>query len=239
MIFIKNKTITLDAFTYVDDVYNYYKVDKAQKFLPSWWRDTDYSYQDEFVSYKKPTIKSCVGITDLYKRGFIMPIWSDLLCKVKDNNFSWAYADKRYSSASPHYYQEWKTYADNEKFFHLKIDSLWQFKTKQNIPFLCIPVSWDKKLEKTQIDYITSTGIASYNVQHSTNVNLMIPNENKEFIIKQGTPIYHFVPLTEKNVEIKHHLITVEAFQKMHLLQSSFLNNYLNAVKRNKCPFNF
>jgi hypothetical protein len=62
------------------------------------------------------------------------------------------------------------------------------------------------------------------------------------FQIKAGQPLAHLIPLTEKKVSLKHHLITREEFD------SKFRNNnvYLHSTKEskrlkslNKCPFGF
>ena len=66
-----NSKITIDAFTTIPAVERFFKIEPAKKFIPQWFKQVPSSVQAPVVEdmmIERPTIKQCVGFTDLYNK---------------------------------------------------------------------------------------------------------------------------------------------------------------------------
>jgi len=238
--FFKKSKLIVDFFTTRPDAYKYSPIDYAHKFYPDWWKKTSPSYENGFV--KRPTIKSCNGIIDSYKKGFIIPLWSDLVFQVNNKNISWNFADDL-SQCNFHNYQQWQSYADMSKYYHLKIESPWIARCKENVNFYFTKPFWNHPLGEP---YEILSGVLNFKYNDATNIQMMIDIQ-KDYIynLKALTPMIHAIPFTDKELLIKNHLVDDLEMKKIknHRLKT-FFNNYaksMNISKKleSKCPFHF
>lgn len=239
MIFIfKRKKVVLDCFTYDKNLYDYYQIDKASNFYPNWFKNLEKDYQDNLV--RPSTIKRCVGILDTYKTGFIFPMWSDLIIKIQDGSYQWLFAhNKSIADVSDH--RQWNSYINPQEYGHLKINSIWRIKSKQDIKFYFTHPYWNHNPINS---YSIVSGMLNFKYQFNTSINMFIDlKENRTIEIKQGTPLIHLMPLTEKEIVLKHHIISYEEYHN-DSLNFTFNNAYQKQKKmmddkEKKCPFNF
>ena len=88
-------------------------------------------------------------------------------------------------------------------------------------------------------------GIVDFKTQHSTNINILMPLEARpSYVINAGQPIAQLIPLSDKEIDIRTHLISEEEYAARHnsRFSHSFVKGYMrtNAIKKEKkCPFNF
>jgi hypothetical protein len=241
MIFLfKKPKIVVDCMTVNNSAHEFFKIEKAIEFLPRWWKETPSRYDEKF--YKASTIKQCSGFIELYKQGFILPNWSDLAIEVKEGSYQWQFSD-RVSEIEVHGKQQWETYADPTQFGHIKLNSPWWLKTKSDIKFMFLSPTWNYPMG-TPLTFLNGT--VNYKYQHSTNVNALISlRDDATFLVPHGQPLAHIVPITEKEVELRHHLISAEELAKIQPSQFSFTNMYKERTKKLKakeskprCPFN-
>jgi hypothetical protein len=89
-------------------------------------------------------------------------------------------------------------------------------------------------------------GTLDFKYQNATNINLFLKyaKEAQEFIISAGTPLYHIIPLSEREVELSVHMLSNEEYQNMVSKHTriSFTNKYfkIKNILKNKaksCPF--
>lgn len=231
--FCRKKTIVIDCFTNRADVYEYSKIDYANKFLPKWWKETPVKTQLSF--FPEPTIRTCAGFTSLYKEGLIIPMWSDLaihIAPIGQTSFKWQFSDKQ-STASTHSEAQRGNYLPEKEYVHIKIDSPWMLKSNKMVKWIWMQPSWNfDNFSKIHIP----PGIIEYKYQHGTNINMFIKREVEESVvnINFGQPMAHIIPEADVNIELKHHLVSNEEYDKLYQLHTniSFINKY---AKIRKC----
>ena len=234
--FCKRKKVVVDAFTPHESVKNEYPIDVASKFLPQWWKDAQPSYLvDDLAPH--PTIKSCPGIIDLYSKGFMIPLWTDVVIEVQPEIFRWQAADER-AVLSSHTPEQWNMFVDSHQFAHLKLSNTWSIRTKENINWVFMAPYWNQNPADI---YSTPPGIVnSYYTYMPLNIQLMISRKALGmFNLHAGDPIAHVIPMTDKDIQIKTHVIDQKDWDKYYahpgIGKSRWLNSYKHAIK--KCPF--
>jgi hypothetical protein len=240
MFFIKKKSIVLDCFTANKDVYDFAPIQKASNFYPQWFKNMPPTYEVE--KHFMPTLKTCEGFIGYYQHGIIMPLWCDLALRIEDKNFFLSFSDLK-TSAVFHSPEQWKSFADPSKVGHFKINTPWAFKCKEEINFLLKNPYWHYE---PFMDFDIVEGIVNYKYQSTTNVNIFLKiNQSKIINVNFKNPLAHIIPLSDRRIEIKNHLISEEEFKNINRVPLvSFTNNYQTykkelTKKTKKCPFGY
>ena len=112
---------------------------------------------------------------------------------------------------------------------HLKITSRWAFVEKTGVKFVWIKPDWH---HKNPLAYWTVPGIIEYKYQHGVLHNLMIPY-NTKLQIDTGTPWLQLIPLSEKPIEVKCHLVSTQELEQIMNAnaQISTTGGYLKKIK--------
>lgn len=242
----KRQKIVVDAFTSNAGVHRLYPIDKSTNKFPSWWKHFPakiITISDHGVVYPQSTIKACPGVRDLYKNSFSIPMWSDLIVRTSsDGNWVYQYSDR----TTPKIIQshDEKQLPILNSYIHIKLESPWVFVEKSGINFYFTDSFYDK-MDKWN-EYKNIPAIVNYKYQNITNVNMFLPKVENTITINSGTPIATIIPLTEKEVVIKSHLVTIEEFDRLKTTNGymgSFTNQYDKRKKilekQSKCPFGF
>lgn len=230
-----NKSITLDCYTSDRQAYEHAKIQQAGKFIPDWWKSLP-----KDVPF--PTMRQCAGFIDLYKKSFVLPLWSDVDISISDDQYTWQYAD-HCSNAEGHSGAQFDGWVSEESNFHLKLISPWRLKCDKEVFFQWSDVSWDGE---RVFKYTTPTAVVEYKYQHATNVNLLFNKKVVQDIrLHHGTPLVFITPLTEKKVVLRHHLVSEsEVEQLSNPFPAVNIGRYMSAKKHakkkeSKCPFGF
>lgn len=237
----KKKSIEVTFFTTNESAFRFSRPQKASHFIPAWWkrlpRHVYGDGPDNNVNNLLRTMKSCPGIVDLYGKGFIHPMWSDLNVDVEsDGSYRYQYSDE-VSVARDHPVQQMTGSHFNRSHNHLKLVSPWVAKEDTNVKFLmCAPV-WNGFGAE---DICVPPGVMSYKVPLELNINLFLRREAERarYEFKFGQPIAHFVPLSDKPLKLKYELISVEEKFKMNRhggINLFFDNRQKKAAKL--CPY--
>jgi hypothetical protein len=229
MFLFKKKKITVDAFT--SNVYaeKFFPIAKASNFIPKWLQETP-SYEEvtnKFGLTKKiPTIRRCVGIQDLYKNSFIIPLWSSFILDVKSNGeYSWDWSDE---TASAGVHSRLQLGKGLDHLLHLKLESPWYLKEKTGINFIWHQPTWNMLNIVNNLH--VPPAIINYKYQVGTNINLLFPKTKTTLELLAGQPMAHIVPITDYDVEIKTHLVSrhdLEKISKLYNTSGSFLGKYV------------
>jgi hypothetical protein len=241
MIFKREKEIILNCYTDRPDVYNYFPIIPAIKSVPSWFKQVPNSFFNT-PEDQDHTLKSCVGFIDYYKKGFVLPLWSDLFLGIGatgTTNYRWQYSDN-ISGIETHCSNQWGNYFKEEEYQHIKLLSPWYFTCDENIEFVAVAPSW--YFDKFK-DINIMSGVINFKYQIGTHVNMFCTRkkEDTDIILRSGTPLYHFIPLTEKKLKIVHHLVSKETLSRIRTQSShtTFCNSYRKNNKLLSCPFKF
>lgn len=237
--FKRTPVIHLDCFTVDANVFEYTPVLKAARSLPDWWKKlprgkVEYNFFTEEYPSASITMKQCYGFIELYKRGVVLDNWCDLAVKTTEEGAEFFHS----SGEAPVGHKRHQWGEGFKHYQHLKLTSPWAFKEKTGEQFLFMGAEWS--LEK--YDFKVVPGVVNYDWNTGTNVNIMFPN-NKEYEIPMGQPLVHIMPLSEKNLEVKNHLVDPMEFQQ--ITRSSVKSFYgwktlkklSDRSKEKKCPF--
>ena len=246
--FFKSNKIVLDCFTDNHLVYETAKINHASKFMPQWWKDLPLVKGNTPID--KLNMKTCPGFHELFKKSLVIPSWSEMHFLVHpDGRYEWRAANEVKIVDHPQFqYDGWLS---NSKFSHLKINSPWFAKSKDDLPLLFLEPFWNN----TSINGVRIIpGILNTKYTFQLNINGLIepnPSTDKVVLIEPLTPLTFLVPLTDKKIELRHHLVSekeIKRFTDFHFFPSlNILSNRKKIVKRmeeldkkdSKCPFGF
>ena len=133
---------------------------------------------------------------------------------------------------------------DPNNYGHLKIESPWHINCKSDTKFYWTIPFWNHAID---IPYHVLPGMLEFKYNHGININIMI-NLQKDFMytIKAYTPMAHMIPVSDKELVIKHHLVSKEEFYNLSSknIRPIFTNRYevhKNIIDKqeSKCPFSF
>lgn len=242
-IFIKPTTITVDCYTSKVMAYNMAKIEPSIKFIPQWWKNMQSSLPSVWGNHPyvhSGTLKKCSGFLDLYKSGFIIPMWCDLAIDVGpigSNGYKYQYADLE-SCAEVHVKEQRGAFGNEQHYQHIKLESPWHLVSKADINWMFIDVVWN---DTELLPYRVLTGVVNYKYVNGTNINMLIKREEstKQIFIPYKTPLVQIVPMTDKRVKIVHHLVDENTLNKKTTnknLNVKFINRLQTFKSQMKCP---
>jgi hypothetical protein len=236
------KNIVLNCYTDRRDVYENAPIIKANRALPKYFHNLPkYSELNSPFDGTTGNLRGCSGYTDLFGKGFVIPMWSDMATTVgarcSKGHFT-EFADE-HTMVDEHTQEQRGDWLPDDDYLHHKIRSPWIFECDTDIDWHWSGMPWTME---DITDYTVLPGVLNFNKSSDTNVNIMTKRhqDDRRLFIPYGQPLVHLVPITERKVEVKIHLITREEF--MHKYQRnapcSFNLSYQKANSRQKkCPF--
>ena len=250
MFFIKKKEFVLDCFTYLPYVYDYAKINQANKYLPDWWKNTP------AANGNNPTIKHCAGLSDFFKTGVVIPSWFEMELTIRqlggDQRCAWEASNTDVNTESSHTPDQFAEFA-HEDGNNLKLTSPWLFKTKEDINFTWTQPTWNMRKLLNNVTVLPA--VVNFKYQHITNINLFVINKDNTETCKIPPlmPLAILHPLTEKKVIIKNHLVSKDEWERQLGLRNLILTRHpkewisLYKTKKdlhtkieniNRCPIN-
>lgn len=220
-IFCKRKEIVLDCFTTNASVYSFTPIQKASNFIPSWWKNIPKktTFDNEYVkNIPLRTMKGCTGLTDSYRLGLVLPLWSDLIINVRLDEiyYQWASSvfETEFHPPEQHDFQL--------NFYHTKLVCPWRLRCKENINFYFSSPFWNltEFYNDPSKNFHILPGIMNFNLPLNPNVNMFFVKKQFDLFLKCNTPIYYISPLTEKNIIIKNHLVSDYEYKKLDTTHS-------------------
>lgn len=261
LFFFKEKKVVVDCFTSDASAYKFYKIRKAVSFFPDDIRkmpsDIPITDRRTNIEFPLPTLKRCSGIIEHYKHGAIIPLWMDFICSPQtfaQGKSALGAADEAYAEGfNQHPSIQWQGMF--EDFHQLKFLNPWRFKDTSGIKYAWGPAFYN--LQKHIDNFVVPPGIMWWDFQDQANINIFIRKKAEKFTIVAGTPMVHFIPLTEREVEYKCHLVSPLELEKLATIPQSFPtissasrnNKFFKAraeaermdklEEKSKCPFGF
>jgi hypothetical protein len=233
------KPVIVHVYTYQKNLLDQVAPEAAKKFIPKFWKDLPNALKDPFNV--DSNMKYCAGFNDLYSKGIVIPAWTDFAIQVGKIGDT----ENPYMLANPtgnmehvvHPQSQRGSFAPEEEWQHIKLSSPWVFKCDEPIEFLMTDVGWNKD---NPSDSFVPNGVINFKWQRSTNINMLLKREKEERVIVRdyGTPLAHLIPLTERPVEFKYHLVTVEEWNVVHAEVTPQTMWHAGYYKLKKlCPF--
>jgi hypothetical protein len=237
--FHRRKKVTVDCFTSDGYAYKYAPIIRGPKAFPNWWTKLPVAdpYDINYSSVKDMNMRKCYGFLELYKRSIILPSWTDFRFKVTPNNgYTWI----KVSGPDPAEHSKIQFDGGFNDYYHSKLVSPWSFKEKTDVHFLFTAATWNLE----NYDFLIPPGVMEFGVNHNTNINLLIPKKKNEyfFYIPVAKPLVHMIPISDKKIEIRNHLISQDEMDRMFPPTTTMrgINPLLDIMyKEKKCPFGF
>ena len=224
----------IEFFSSVDGLAEHFPIVKTSSHVPKWTRlvKEDYKKQKQGT----PHLFKCPGIFHLFSYGFVITAWHDfeITCTVKGIN--WTIPDNMMNdllekdviqiqqgdSIGKHIPQRpWS-------IPHiLKINTPWHVIAPKNVKFLmcALPYSED-------FDFECCPGILDPGYSSEINIQMYWNRIRGTRIIKAGTPLAQFIPITEKNYNFK--VRDKNKKDELWLKKRKYLNFFSFNFSRNK-----
>jgi hypothetical protein len=245
-----SRKVTLNCYTDRPYAYEHAKVKKGVADIPEWWKNLppsgfnwkDKEHSNYFTLFSFNTMRSCPAFIELFRKSFTISMWSDLRINIgSSENPVWSaqYSDA-VSHVSAHDDFQWGEFFSSRDYQHLKITPPWYFKTSKNIDFAWVPATWNHLTSPQEM--IVFPGIDNYSITTGTDINMAFKRDSTKdtaLTLKYQTPLVHLIPITDRKVELKHHLVSSEELEKIkaHNTAITFANSYYkkkDLLKRGK-----
>lgn len=229
---IKNKSITLDCFTYIEALPQLFPILPTNKALPYWYRNLPPDVRvgnNTFPTLTRSTVKGCSGIKDFFKNSITIPNWIEHRFSVEPNGNTHFMALREDLKCESHD-KNIEMGSGFPKYTHIKLTSPWRFRETTGIKWIFTQAAWH---QDNPCEFSIPPGIIDYKFQHTTNVNILLPwpeNNNKEIIIQSGQPLVNIIPMSDKTVNIKMHVVSREELQKFSTYVHCPVHSYLKTL---------
>lgn len=243
--FHKTPEIYLDCYTYDSNVYSNTPIIYSSKSIPEWWKELpNYkpvfgkSENSSWANLSRKTVKDCYGFIELYKKGIVIESWTDFTINPHGKGGGYDYNISYGPGPGFHINQIGRGFPDHN---HIKLNSPWIFSEKTGVKFVWMGTEWS--LDKYNIKVLP--GVINFDIITGVNINIMFPKNEESFLISVGQPLVQLIPITEKKLILKNHLVNKTEYDSL-TINSADISFYgwrkiLKLRKRNKkrgtCPF--
>lgn len=248
-IFSKLRPINIDAFTYIESIYNYYSPKLSREYIPTWWKNlpTDFD-EPASPSINHPTMKRCIGFIESFRHGFLVPLWSDLALDLFNEMgnvvYRYKFADNQ-SRIETHNNLQYNGFFNVNSMQHFKIVVPWRIREKSGIKFMISQPMWN--MGNLNRDITVLGGISDFKYQDSCHFQLLVNypdiGKHNSILIPSDTPLMQITPINDRPVKIHTHLIDQSKYENAGLGIMKFTGNYLHRQKiidrmeKSKCPW--
>ena len=217
-LFKKNK-IHIDCFTCDETIAQDNPIQKTSNFIPEWWKKMPNSFHQMQNNVEVPfgTMKSCLGFIDLYSKGLVIPLWSDLNIKVEKNNINYVIAKNTNLFGNSIEFHDRVQYGNSHNnHIHFKLISPWYLKEKSGVKFLLTSCIWNMLENFPKIHIVN--GILEFSKLFITNINgfMSLENQPYQYNIEIGMPLVQLIPLSEKSVVPHIQVLNDAEWKKMN-----------------------
>jgi hypothetical protein len=101
---------------------------------------------------------------------------------------------------------------------------------------ILIPSVWNQDSPE---EVIIPSGVVDFKYQSSASVNMFFPRaqQTKQVVFAQGTPLLQMIPLTERKIDCKFHLVSTQDLQNLDMPVLWFQQSYKkHKAAKGKCP---
>lgn len=227
-IFRRPGKIHVDCFTYLPNLTKLFPVLYAHERIPVWHKTLPPTIKTP-SGPMRGTMKTCPGVSDLFKKGMILQSWSDVYLDWSKPGASGLYWEPNDIGES-HVSAQWNNSKAFEDYIHFKFLSPWKFVEKTEVKWLMLDTFW----LDPNVKYVVPTGMLEYKYQHTTNVNMWIPKNAfpKNLTIPAGKELTQIIPLSDKDVVLHQHEIEESEYIRKYIgIQHTFAASYYKKKK--------
>jgi hypothetical protein len=241
---LKQKPVIINCYTSRLDVYKNTPIALSKKHIPPWFKalkprssvqpQLDGAPLNLLNTANRLSIKSCPAMIGYHMKGFTLPMWSELVLRwdgVGSNGWEYIYADQE-SELTPHSADQWENCSELSGYQHFKLISPWIVEVEEDVEFLVKDSLWGfLDLKNLHI----MSGVVKFDNQNHTHVNIFARKTEKQntLLIPYNMPMMDYIPLTDRPIELKLHLITEQEFaiRSQPRYKGFFFSQYRKAKK--------
>lgn len=159
------------------------------KYLPDWWSLIPRGSQVPLDENQMANVKNCPSFADFFSQGFVIPMWTDSVLKVRKTGYEWYTSDDNF---------KWELHQQEQFISHIpaknyravfKAMSPWYIKTEKNVSVLQLPMFYH-----FNNDFQVLPGIVNTDYEHEINQQVVFTSSKEEIFIKRGTPLAMYIP---------------------------------------------
>jgi hypothetical protein len=236
MFIFKQRKIVVDCFVNQAIVVEECPIKRSSAYTPQWWKDLEVAPTRSIgfgIDMPFPTMKTCSGFVYLFSNSWTIPLWTDLIVTTTEEG-TWNYCVARtiekigLESVNSHNRRQFGKSFENH--IHLKFESPWIISDKASVKFLFASADWN--LISEYPDLRIPLGLINFKDTSHPNVNAFVPKKNATYSLSAGTPMVYLIPLTERKVEFKNHLVSDEEYAKMSKYITHRSNKFRNGLQK-------
>lgn len=232
--FFKPSELHVDAYTNRREVIENAPITNGIEAIPEWWKALPKEVVEGFIP--KPTMKTCAGVIDYYKKSLVVPLWSELAISITTpDTYEWQFADAE-TQAEVHGIHQYVGFPLAQTHRHLKILAPWRIECKSDVDWMFSEPPYNRE---SFTDCVILPGILNFKYQNAVNPQLMMNTTVSKVIrLPFGTPML-LTPFTDKKVVVHRHLVSNEEYtsRKQRTHQLFFISKYKKQQKTLKCPY--
>ena len=162
----------------------------AKNFIPEWFKN--------IPSTSPMSVKKCPSFPDYFSQGYIIPMWSDVLLKQKDEKYEWLVSSNAFN---------WEIHTNDQLIDHKKTSFNGvegQFIFKANCPWRIItPPGWSvlqlPLFYHFNQEWSVLPGVIDTDIWHEINQQVLYHGNGNPIIIKSGDPFVLYIPFKRSN----------------------------------------
>lgn len=234
--FCKPKKLEINFYTTNETIFNCARPKHASQYIPSWFKELPKQVFKENTLIPTRTLRTCEGFRKLHASGFMFPLWSDLNLEIGESHYRYQFADLN-SAIHSHSAIQHITSPFVNNYINIKLINPWHIQTNIQTDLLFTAPVWN---EFGYDDILVMPGSFSpHTIPIGANINLFVKRQKtpKIYQLLFGQPLVHVIPLTNKQIKLKYHLITKEELNKMQSKSAAWLmfgNRFRRSLK--ECP---
>ena len=226
-------------------------------FKPDWYKNLGRTYQHHSSQGMKthPTAKSCPGIFDYMRAGYIVPMWCDIQFKFSEENnkrCDIAVTETIYKNVPnlvrQHEYQQVKDapFLEGGCSTLVKLNSPWYVNVPKGVSLLIASPFYH-----INNDFTVIPGIIDADLEHLPNkeVNCFIKLNKPNVTIKlnQGQPLLQIIPFVRTDYEFENNVpLEIEGEQELDIMNIKFKTKMVDQehdpikkLQTNRTPKNY
>lgn len=210
-IFSRQKKITVDFITTDYKAYDYFPIEKSNKFIPQWWKDIPQEYVDDRFKTKANrinTLKRCPGFMDVYRYSYTLPLWTncEIIVDERINGEGYSATAADGTEISSHPTSQAGKFMPENSLMHFKFNSPWVgFSTKsRDLLWNWSPATWNNPNLLKKL--FMPTAFRNFRGGSGTNIHTFMDSKSNDVLnLEAGVPMIHMTPMTDNKVEVKCH----------------------------------
>ena len=211
MFLFRKSKLVLDLVISEENIktYNLFPAVETRRIIPEWFKTCPKSSFNwsKFIPYR--TVRGCPGIINYINSGFVTPLWSDVNIKTNPEQIEW-YSAKE----DPNFFQYHETLGQSPGFYNnqfmLNTMSPWKIqKRKQDIKIISVFAQYH---HSKSLPYSLMQGTVNTKMTTALNFFIAFPKTNATYELKAGDIFIQYIPLSDKQLVIKNHLVSKQEF---------------------------